>query len=418
MKKIISSVLIFTFSFLMACGGSSSGGGGDDDTPSLTSCGTASTSSGTEVMIGDTDGNVMTVNSDDSSVTWTLPNSESGELGGFVMYYDSDGYPTRTVIGDTYIIYNNWDTTNNTVDIAFINSDGEITIQRTIEVDADSMSEIATLFSAMNAQIVAGKSIASQLGSALKYGGILANAGLCGAAIYAATSSAGLLSWTVAGACASTTLTVTLYFAGDELQDAGQGVDVVLSAIDVYQCTQGDTNACAQATASAAEMIGSEAESAYAEDQATVIAATGMLTGQSGALQFTLTWVQPVDMDLHITDPDSELIYYGNTTSDSGGELDVDDRDGGSLSSPAVENIFWEEDPPSGDYQIQVKYFSAKNTGESMHYGRTGESDENYFTVGVTVDGVSQTLAGTPDAGTEVPELFTQDIATFTYSGN
>jgi len=416
MRKIIAFVVIGAAALMSSCGGSSSGNG--DPTPSLSSCGSASTSSDTEVMIGDTSGNVMTVDSNTNSVTWTLPSSETGELGGFIMYYDSNGYPTRTQIGDTYIVYSNWDTTNNTVDVAFIDADGVTTIERTIAVDADYMAEIPTLFSAMNAQIAAGKSVGSNIGTALRYGGVIANAGICGAAIYGAAGTAGLLSWTVVGACASTTLTVTLYFAADELQEMGQGIDVVLTAVDGYQCTQGDTNACAQVVSSAAEIVGGAAETAYADDQAVVISAQGMLEGQSGALQFTLTWVQPVDMDLHVTDPNSEEIYFSNPTSVSGGELDVDDMDGGSVSAPAVENIFWSESPPNGDYLVQVKYYSALGTGTSMHYGRTGSTDENYFSVGVTIDGVGQTLTGTPDAGTSVAEGVTLTITTFSFSGS
>ncbi len=59
-----------------------------------------------------------------------------------------------------------------------------------------------------------------------------------------------------------------------------------------------------------------------------------------------------------MTDPNGEEIYYSHRTSASGGELDVDDTDGGTAANPAVENIYWLSDALSGSYTVTVVYYS------------------------------------------------------------
>lgn len=72
----------------------------------------------------------------------------------------------------------------------------------------------------------------------------------------------------------------------------------------------------------------------------------------SGALQISLSWNTTADVDLYVTDPDNETIYYANSSSTSGGELDRDDVDG-----YGPENIFWES-APNGTYSVSVDHFS------------------------------------------------------------
>ena len=87
-----------------------------------------------------------------------------------------------------------------------------------------------------------------------------------------------------------------------------------------------------------------------------------------GKLKITLLWDFYGDLDLHVTDPDGfELGWIENgdegghleSTSPSGGTLDHDDREGGA---EAGENIYW-ENPPQGEYKIEVVYFSKRDEG-------------------------------------------------------
>jgi len=61
-----------------------------------------------------------------------------------------------------------------------------------------------------------------------------------------------------------------------------------------------------------------------------------------------------VDLDLHVTDPLQETIYFGNATSASGGLLvrDVGCRD----PEPRVEEVRF-TDPPPGRYRVGVDFF-------------------------------------------------------------
>ncbi|MEM9821250.1 MAG: hypothetical protein AAF985_09270 [Bacteroidota bacterium] len=69
----------------------------------------------------------------------------------------------------------------------------------------------------------------------------------------------------------------------------------------------------------------------------------------TGSLQISLSWNTPTDQDLHVEDPGGEVIYFGNKTALSGGELDKDDTDG-----YGPENVYWLENAPDGSYQVSV----------------------------------------------------------------
>ena len=71
----------------------------------------------------------------------------------------------------------------------------------------------------------------------------------------------------------------------------------------------------------------------------------------SGALQISLSWDNTADVDLWVTDPSGTRIYWDNTFSQTGGNLDRDDTDG-----YGPENIFW-EDAPDGSYRVEVNHY-------------------------------------------------------------
>jgi hypothetical protein len=79
----------------------------------------------------------------------------------------------------------------------------------------------------------------------------------------------------------------------------------------------------------------------------------------TGDVQVTLRWSAPVDLDLHVTDPAGEDIWFSNPSSSSGGVLDVDANAGCNLMmTNPVENVFWSTGgAPSGQYQVSVSYY-------------------------------------------------------------
>lgn len=91
----------------------------------------------------------------------------------------------------------------------------------------------------------------------------------------------------------------------------------------------------------------------------------------SGDVQVTLRWNSSVDLDLHVTEPNGEETYYGDRSSSTGGELDVD-ANAGCGGDPPVENIFWPEgSAPSGTYTVEVVGFSVSSCGGSSDYTLT-----------------------------------------------
>ncbi len=73
--------------------------------------------------------------------------------------------------------------------------------------------------------------------------------------------------------------------------------------------------------------------------------------GNDGEIKITLLWDFPGDVDLHVTQPNgNELSYRNMRDRRTGGELDVDDLEGGRGSA---ENIYW-RNPPEGRYKVDV----------------------------------------------------------------
>jgi hypothetical protein len=87
---------------------------------------------------------------------------------------------------------------------------------------------------------------------------------------------------------------------------------------------------------------------------------------QSGNIQITLHWNTGADIDMYVTDPMNETIYYGDTTSSSGGVLDQDARGNCRTDqpNPTIENVYWNApNPPSGSYRVQLHYWGECNSG-------------------------------------------------------
>ena len=74
----------------------------------------------------------------------------------------------------------------------------------------------------------------------------------------------------------------------------------------------------------------------------------------TGNIQITAAWNTSSDIDLHVVDPAGEEVYYGHTSSASGGRLDHDANAACSVAPPTVENVFWSASPPSGQYHVRL----------------------------------------------------------------
>lgn len=87
-----------------------------------------------------------------------------------------------------------------------------------------------------------------------------------------------------------------------------------------------------------------------------------------GVLRVSLSWYNHDDLDLHIKEPGSFTIYFGNKgkLSPTGGMLDVDMQAGGGTTRTPVENIFWKNLPTKeGRYKVIVNNYNYRESNDS-----------------------------------------------------
>jgi hypothetical protein len=85
----------------------------------------------------------------------------------------------------------------------------------------------------------------------------------------------------------------------------------------------------------------------------------------SGA-RVLLLWSEPVDLDLYVTEPSLETVYFANPSAQTGGRLERDVTCGTIRSEPKGEPLFeevrWNESGP-GRYRVGVDFVDACGSG-------------------------------------------------------
>jgi len=105
-------------------------------------------------------------------------------------------------------------------------------------------------------------------------------------------------------------------------------------------------------------------------------------------LAITLIWNTLSDLDLWLTCPSGERIYF-NRPSGCGGRLDIDQNADGRRTRQPVENIFFDGRPPAGQYRIRVHNYDQRGSEpnhfrvrvrlggeETLHEGRLSRTGE------------------------------------------
>ena len=88
--------------------------------------------------------------------------------------------------------------------------------------------------------------------------------------------------------------------------------------------------------------------------------------GANGKLKVTLLWDFYGDIDLHVTEPGGNKVWYKKRKNEaSGANLDVDNRRGGR---GAAENIAW-NNPRTGTYQVSLNYYSKSTLNKLAQAG-------------------------------------------------
>lgn len=79
-----------------------------------------------------------------------------------------------------------------------------------------------------------------------------------------------------------------------------------------------------------------------------------------GALYVALAWAVPVDLDLYVTDPAGETLYFANNPARTGARLEQDARCGG-FDGAAVERMRFPVAAP-GRYRVGVDFIDTCGT--------------------------------------------------------
>ena len=90
----------------------------------------------------------------------------------------------------------------------------------------------------------------------------------------------------------------------------------------------------------------------------------------TGKLQVNCSWDQPNDVDLHLVEPNGTEIYYGNATSQNGGELDVDSNAACGIDNINNENITYSDNDivETGEYIVRVDFWSNCDVTNNTNY--------------------------------------------------
>lgn len=117
-----------------------------------------------------------------------------------------------------------------------------------------------------------------------------------------------------------------------------------------------------------------------------------------GEVKVSLTWDTMTDVDLHVTEPNGEEIYYGYKYSSTGGQLDLDSNAGCNIDGINNENVFWPDgQSPNGSFAVKAHMWSDCDEGGAsgtvtitycgddsplvypFSLGPTGDEDTWYF---------------------------------------
>ena len=79
---------------------------------------------------------------------------------------------------------------------------------------------------------------------------------------------------------------------------------------------------------------------------------TASLPVSDAAIRVVLLWEAPVDLDLYVTDPTMETVYFANRKAASGGVLE---KDATCETAPRREIATWEK-APSGRYRVSLDF--------------------------------------------------------------
>lgn len=89
----------------------------------------------------------------------------------------------------------------------------------------------------------------------------------------------------------------------------------------------------------------------------------------TGEVQVLLSWNNYNDLDLIVTDPNSESIWFKNRRVSNGGQLEIDMNVEYPDSKTPIENIYWQQGTaPNGTYNVYLMYYRQHETFAETPY--------------------------------------------------
>jgi uncharacterized protein YfaP (DUF2135 family) len=89
---------------------------------------------------------------------------------------------------------------------------------------------------------------------------------------------------------------------------------------------------------------------------------------KTGDIRVSLAWNNINDLDLFIIEPSGEKIFSENKKSASGGEFDIDMNADSPRSEKPIENIFWANGGPHGQYKVLVRHYANHGGSDPTNY--------------------------------------------------
>ncbi|MGK0376712.1 MAG: hypothetical protein ACJA1Z_000510 [Patiriisocius sp.] len=300
--------------------------------------------------------------------------------------------PNRITTSDNTVFLFAFKQNNTLVDIGVLKQDNQVNYIRDIAIVIPERAPTRNPGEALQAASVAISAVGIAIGTVTC---ITAGTGLI-------VSTAGFAIPIALATCSSLIINaITLINENSDNQNIvinqlGSANNIYSYIADTMGCQSGDPVACYSLILGGIGGIIDQTQNILNTiGEQNIAIAEGALFSGFGVIKVTLVWDTTSDIDLWVTDPTGEQIDYTNTTSQSGGYLDVDDVDGFG-----PENIFWASTAPLGNYMVQAHYYESN-----------GQGSTNY-TIQVQYGDLIETFSGT---------LATQDdlasVTSFNYSG-
>jgi hypothetical protein len=258
--------------------------------------------------------------------------------------WSENNVPYMAHVSGYTLLFENFE--HDKVDVAVISPGGEVEIFREVVVPSSNLFksfETSSLSKPLSSEELT-------LYTTLKYAGLALSVAGCVAAI---VMSAG-----IALPCGAAVISVAVELVPENipaLEVSSEAFGIFASAVG---CASKDPISCANLVVSTAADVTRAAEIAMENYSNKVDLARGALIAGYGDIQITLTWDNTSDIDLWVTDPNNERIFYNHKRALSGGYLDFDDTNG-----YGPENVYWQNGTaPAGSYRVQVDYYSGSGT--------------------------------------------------------